>query len=210
MRHALVAALLLSLPVVLAGCGQNGIFRDRGFDYLKAAPGKPLVYPEGLTPLPSRELYPVPAVETRRKFEEDGNRKAKLEIPPPPQLAVIVDAAATVPEAGRVVPEAGVTLTRDGNGYPVLMLDLDFNWAWQEVGDALKAIPSVKVEDIDRGIGVYFLAIDGKRNSAGEPWQLKLNYTANGIQVALQVDENGMAPAELSSPLMQQLKDGIR
>ena len=90
------------------------------------------------------------------------------------------------------------------------MLDLDFDWAWQEVGDALKKISSVKVEDLDRGRGIYYVIVNGKKNSAKEPWQLKLNYTANGIQVALQVNENAMAPGDLSAPLMKQIRDAIR
>lgn len=193
--------------LLLAGCGQNGIFRDRGFDYLKADVGKPLVYPDGLTPIPAQELYPVPDVAQRPQPIKD--RKAKIEVPPPPQLVALGQAPVVAGSSGQTVPETRVVLTRDGNNYPVLMLDLDFDWAWQEVGDALKTVSSVKVLDIDRGLGVYFLSINGKRNSAGEPWQLKLNYTANGIQVALQVDENAMAPADLSAPLMTQLKDGI-
>ncbi|MFZ5723174.1 MAG: lipoprotein [Pseudomonadota bacterium] len=207
MRRPLV---LLTAAALLAGCGQHGPFRDRGYDYLKAEPGKPLVYPEGLTPIAAQELYPVPDVEQRRP--PLTGRKPKIEIPPPPQVVVpdtVADAGAAAP-AGQAVPETRVLLTRDGNGYPVLMLDLDFDWAWQAVGDALKKESSVKVEDLDRGLAVYYVILDGKRNSAGEPWQLKLNYTANGVQVALQVDENAMAPVDVATPLMQRLKDGIR
>lgn len=202
-------ALLAVASFLLAGCGQHGIFRDRGFDYLRAEPGKPLAYPDGLAPIPAQELYPVPGVEQRSVYVP--GKKPKIEIPPPPQVISLDDTAGTPAAAGtgRVVPESGVVLTRDGNGYPVLMLDLDFDWAWQEVGDTLKGMSSVKVDDLDRGRGIYYVVVGGKRNSAGEPWQLKLNYTANGIQVALQVDENAMAPGDLSSPLMKQLKEGI-
>lgn len=206
MRHLtwiVLAALLLS------GCGQHGIFRDRGFDYLQARVAQPLAYPDGMTPIPAQELYPVPDAE-QRQAPSASKKKRKIEVPLPPQLVTLEQAPEVKGSSSQVVPETRVVLTRDGNNYPVLMLDLDFDWAWQEVGDALKQQSSVKVEDIDRGLGVYFIAIDGKRNSVGEPWQLKLNYTANGIQVALQVDENAMAPVELSAPLMEQLKDGIR
>lgn len=205
---------LLAIPaaLVLAGCGNHGMFRDRGNDYLKAEVGKPLVYPEGIRPIPSQELYPVPDVDNRRRLV--AGEKPVTEIPPPPQV-VALDAPAAGPEpvadtgTANRIPEAKVSLTRDGNDYPVLMLDLAFDRAWQVIGDALRGIGSVKVDDIDRDRAVYYVVLDGKRSSAGEPYELKLNYTANGIQVALQVDENAMAPKELSEPLMQQLKDGI-
>jgi len=211
----LALAPLLLVLLLPAGCGQNGIFRDRGFDYLRAEPGKPLAYPEGLAAIPSQELYPVPDLEQRAKAVEGQKRKKrkkpKIEIPEPPKLVKLDAAAAEAPaDAGDPVLSADrVVLTRDGNGYPVLMLDVGFDWAWQRVGDALAKESMVKVEDLDRGRAVYYVVVDGKRNSADEPWQLKLNYTANGVQVALQVDENGMAPIELAEPLIRKLKDGL-
>lgn len=203
----------VALPVlclVLAGCGQHGVFRDRGYDYLRAEVGKPLVYPEGLTPIPAQELYPIPGVEQRR-VAEPGKKKPGREVPPPPQIIALEEETTTADaqQTRAVVPEAKILLTRDGNDYPVLMLDLDFDWAWQAVGDALPTLSSVKVGDLDRELGVYYLVVDGRKNSADEPWQLKLNYTANGIQVALQVDENAMAPADLSGPLMEKLREAI-
>lgn len=206
MRRA--ALLLLPLGLALAACGANGPFRDRGYDYLKADPGKPLVYPEGMAPLASREAWPVPDPDKRRVLAP--GEKPGVEIPPPPRI-VTDDMAAPAPTtgSGQPVPASRVLLTADGNGYPVLMLDLDFNWAWQEMGDALKDMPGVTVEDLDREQAIYFLVIEGKRGPAGEPFQLKLNFTANGIQVALQVDEDTLAERELSAPLMEKIRDGL-
>lgn len=211
MRIAPIFIAVLVGTLVLPGCGSHGIFRDRGHDYLQAEVGKPLAYPDGLRPLPAQELYPIPNIEQRRTLAP--GEKPGTEIPVPPQVVTLVadtPAAAVEGDAvGKHVPESKVVLTSDGNGYPVLMLDLDFDWAWQVVGDALRSLATVKIDDLDRGRAVYYVVVDGKRNGAGDPWQLKLNYTANGIQVALQVDENAMASQELSAPLMQQLKDGI-
>lgn len=207
----LTRLFLVFFVAVLAGCGSNGIFRDRGFDYLRADVGKSLVFPDGVTPIAARELYPVPGVEQRRRLAE--GEKPALEIPAPPQLIDIAALSASTGEVpvvvGRKVTEAQVTQTADGNGYPVLMLNLDFDWAWQVTGDALKKIDGVEVADLDREQAAYFVAVNGKRNSVGEPYQLKLNYTANGIQVALQVDDNAMAPRELAAGLMQKLRDGL-
>lgn len=203
---------LAGLAVALAGCGEHGLFRDRGHDYLRAETGQPLVYPEGITPIAARELYPVPEVEQRRRLAP--GEKPELEIPPPPQLVVAVEErgdAEASPAGTRpgALPPDRVELTADGNGYPVLMLGVAFDPAWRAVGDALPRLEGVKVDDLDRGRGVYFVQVDGQRNAAAQPWQLKLNYTANGIQVALQVDENAMAPKELAATLMARLRDGL-
>lgn len=205
--------IFLCCVLIVAGCGSKGPFRDRGFDYLRAEPVPPLVYPEGMRPIPAQELYPVSGIENRPPVAAD--KQKRIEIPKPPQVVDLNEKSADQPatpaaDGGKkVVSAAQVVLTRDGNAFPVLMLDINFDWAWQAVGDALKAVADVKVEDIDRGRAIYYLSINGKRSSADEPWQLKLNYTLNGIQLALQIDENTMAAAELSAPLMQSLRDGI-
>ena len=99
------------LSLLLAGCGQHGIFRDRGFDYLQAQVGKPLVYPDGLAARPAQELYPVPEVD-KRAVTEPGN-KPKREIPPPPQVVVLDDPAAAAP-AGVRPDEVMATLEKLG------------------------------------------------------------------------------------------------
>lgn len=208
---ARVRVALLGAVLLLTGCGSNGVFRDRGFDYLRAEPSTPLVYPAGVPPIAAQERFPVPGLENRRTLAP--GEKPELEIPKPPQLvdlAALGTAPADTPVVpGRKVTEAQVVLTRDGNDYPVLMLALDFDWAWQVVGDALKETGSVELADLDRERAAYFVVVNGRRTSAGEPYQLKLNYTANGIQVALQVDDDAMAPRDLAGKLMQQLRDGL-
>lgn len=199
--------ILLPLCLALAGCGAHGPFRDRGNDYLQADPGKPLVYPDGMPAIAAREAWPVPDPDLRR--QPAAGEELKTVIPPPPRIVPDDTEAAEGSGAGQPVPPAKVLLTEDGNGHPVLMLELDFDWAWQGIGDALKGIDEVKVEDLDRGLAIYYLAMDGKRAAGGDPYQLKLNYTANGIQVALQVDENAMAAKELAAPLMEKLRDGL-
>lgn len=203
--------LLVAAVLLLAACGSKGPFRDRGFDYLLAKPVSPLVYPEGLRPIPAQELYPIEEVEQRRAWVA-GKKKQKLDIPRPPQLIKpdeMPDEAA-VPDADKkILSAARVVHGSDGNGYPVLMLDMAFSWAWQAVGDALKTIDGIKVEDLDRERAIYYVAIKGKRSSAGEPYQLKLNYTSNGIQVALQINENTLADTGLAAPLMKSLREGM-
>jgi uncharacterized lipoprotein len=208
-RHC---TLLLGLAALLAGCGSHGVFRDRGFDYLRAEAVAPLAYPEGLQAIPAKELYPVPGIDTRRRLA-DGE-KPELVVPAPPQLlelATISESSVPVPSpaaGGKVLPEQ-VVLTADGNGYPVLMMTLGFDWAWQILGDVLAAQEGVEVVDLDREQAAYFVVVNGKRSGSGEPYQLKLNYTANGIQLALQVNDDAMAPRELAAALMGRLRDGL-
>lgn len=196
------------LPLVvagLAGCsiiaGDHGPLRNRGNDYLDVQTAAPLTWPEGLVAPAQQELYPVPQPELRRTRKE-----GRVEIPEPPQLVALEDEPAAEADAAATAIE----LTSDGNGYPVLMASLSFDWAWQRIGDALRTLSDVEIDDIDRELGVYFLRIDGDEAPSGDPFQLKLNYTANGIQVALQDGEDAMAPKEVATDLMQRLDEALR
>jgi uncharacterized lipoprotein len=206
MRNNRLFATLPLLVAGLAGCsiiaGDHGPLRNRGNDYLDVQTAAPLAWPEGLNAPAQQELYPVPQPELRRTREE-----GRVEIPEPPQLVALEDEPATT-EAEAAA--SAIELTSDGNGYPVLMASLSFDWAWQRIGDALRTLSDVEIDDIDRELGVYFLLIDGDEAPSGDPYQLKLNYTANGIQVALQDGEDAMAPREVATDLMQRLDEALR
>lgn len=197
--------IALAAVLLLAGCGQHGLFRDRGTDYLKVVDGRPLVWPDGIAPVATQDLYVVPDAEKRR-----GAAEGPAGIPKPPQLVDLAEPAPPAADAAAAPVAAQVTLSVDGNGFPVLMLDTGFDWAWQRIGDALKKVSSVKVDDLDRERGVYFVIVNGKKADNDDPFELKLNYTANGIQVALQVSEDAMASKDLAAPLMKSLEEALR
>ncbi len=85
MNTVLRLYVLLALCVWLAGCsalfGQEGYFRDRGDDYLKADAIAPIIVPDGLTEGALDELYVIPTIaDTGAEFVD------KFEVPRPQAL----------------------------------------------------------------------------------------------------------------------------
>lgn len=98
--------------------------------------------------------------------------------------------------------QQSATLTRDGNGYPVLVMGKDFALTWVQVGEALKKT-DFNVTDKDRVLGVYFLE---DPQNADETLQLKLISAEHGVQVAVQVDDDQLAPVGVSERILETLK----
>jgi len=105
-----------------------------------------------------------------------------------------------------------VVLTEDGNGFPVLVLELDFNRAWEAIGLKL-ADANYQVDDIDRSIGIYFIKNTFSQDSdadKGPPpalYELKLDQAERGIQVTVQLNDEELAPKRLSQQVLTDLRD---
>ncbi|TQV85617.1 outer membrane protein assembly factor BamC [Exilibacterium tricleocarpae] len=84
-----VFRLILSTALIpaLAGCsmlfGQEGYFRDRGDDYLKADSIPPIIVPEGLSESSLDELYVIPSVA---RDSGEGVAGGVFEVPRPQEL----------------------------------------------------------------------------------------------------------------------------
>lgn len=80
--RAAVCILLLSSTVVTSGCswlfGNDGYFRSRDNDYMKAEAIPPLEVPEGMAVRPTLELYPIPPVK-----KDVVNYDEEFEVPRP-------------------------------------------------------------------------------------------------------------------------------
>ena len=105
-----------------------------------------------------------------------------------------------------------IVMSKDGNGYPVLVLEMDFNRAWEAVGQSLQKA-HIEVEDIDRSLAIYYLknkyhtekGEDDKKPP--ELYELKLNQAENGIQIAIQQDDDTLAPITVSEKILASLKE---
>jgi outer membrane protein assembly factor BamC len=88
-KRPLLALLVASLSISLSGCstffGDEGVFRSRSGDYLKADNIPPLVLPAGKKSETMGELYPIPAI-TATEFGFDPSADA-YEIPRPMPLS---------------------------------------------------------------------------------------------------------------------------
>ena len=185
MRYFSVAIWGAILSVMLSsGCSW---IPDRTLVYQEAETSPRMDVPEGMFFAGFQDGYPIPDVEQRVTPSDERFRP-----PTPPQLAILgqqdgADAAAASVDPGRVSAIVG----RDGNGYPIIMLNTQFVWAWEYVGQALGRT-DLTVEDRDRESGIYYVRVPGSYGLAERQAQLKLSHTVNGIQVAV-LDRRGTA-----------------
>ncbi|MFC0708288.1 outer membrane protein assembly factor BamC [Azorhizophilus paspali] len=123
-----------------------------------------------------------------------------------------------------------VTLSQDGNGNPFLNLDADFDRAWSSIGRALE-MGNVRVEDINRSLGVYYINLAEKadRNekqgllgrlfggkedpkeveARAERYQVRLTRIAEGIQVTVEKDMNTFAPERVARRVLNMLQEHL-
>lgn len=104
--------------------------------------------------------------------------------------------------------QAKFLLTRDGNDYPVLVIQQDFNRAWIAVTEAIDQSDLI-IADRNRSLGIFYLNFG--KNEEGEPaqYQLKLNRAENGIQVAVQVSDDQVAPKTVSDDILNKIKEKL-
>jgi outer membrane protein assembly factor BamC len=197
MRTAYLALILGC--AVLSACAP-------GTQYRKAEPIEPMRTPDGIDFEGSDPLYTVPEPERRAAFDPDNK---KFRAPEPPQLRAPIDKK-TEREESAPAPGTRIesVLTRDGNGYPIIMLRARFAWAWEKVNGALEA-GGFRVNDRDRDAGLFYLKLS-KADAGVKKARLKLSQTANGIQVALlQSGSQELLDKAVARPLLKRLHEQL-
>lgn len=106
------------------------------------------------------------------------------------------------------------TMTWDGNGYPILVVNQDFNHAWRDIGLALDRA-KIPVDDLDRSLGIYYLAKkavvkDEDDDEVEKDVQLRLVSSESGIQVSVQLDDDTVAPQEMSAQILLALREKLQ
>ena len=121
-----------------------------------------------------------------------------------------------------------VTLSQDGAGNPVLNLSTDFDRAWSSIGRALE-LSNVRVEDINRSLGVYYVNLAEGANKpkeekgfiSGEPsqeeidaraerYQVRLTSNAGGdVQVTVEKDINTAAPEDVARRVLTLIQGNL-
>jgi outer membrane protein assembly factor BamC len=98
-----------------------------------------------------------------------------------------------------------VELIRDGNDYPVLVIEQAFVQAWETVGESLQHI-KVRVEDLNRTTGVYYLRLKSNTIELPEaPLVLRVSRNQKGTQVTLEQDDETLPPKPAAEQLLQAL-----
>lgn len=202
LKQILVIVCCFSLVACGRFFGHQGYFHDRSRDYELASVAPLVELPDTLSGQAGiEELYPIDQIEDRRV-----DAVSEFFAPEPPVLTI--DTAVQSPVLN-TSGEVSVSMTSDSNGFPVLMLELEFDWAWEKVGAALiKA--GIEIEDLNREFAVYYIVSPAKVSEERSVYQVKLNHTANGIQVAVQESVETLAPKEVSRLILDRIRENIK
>lgn len=187
--------------LMLAAC-------STGTEYRKAKVIRPMDTPPDIAFERGEPLYAVPGVEQRKRYDEDED---KFVVPEPPQLRAPIDESKEDADASEPAPDSEVEtrLTRDGNGYPIIMVRTRFAWAWARMERALEQA-NIRVKDRDRASGLFYLRLSDKLESGDNRARLKLSQTANGIQVAvLQRKSEALLAQEPAQALLERIHDQL-
>ncbi|MCG8669460.1 MAG: outer membrane protein assembly factor BamC [Pseudomonadales bacterium] len=154
------------------------------------------------------ELPELSAIEWQSDAEEDGLVAAMYD----EVIAYLSDEEVRFRRSSlfsqNLASSTSFVMTRDGNDLPVLVIQKDFNRAWIDVGEALDKSDLV-VEDRNRSLGLYYV-VYGKNEEGDENiFQLKLNRAENGIQVAVQLDDENIAPKDVSDEILETVKENL-
>ena len=211
-----IAAMGLILSVVsTTGCSAifGDTFRDRADDYLQhenaelMAETDSLVFVDGM---------PLPEVEG------DASLAEEFVVPRPEKLAAIDEEQESASLSDYQGESLNPRLEKDGAGTQVLRLDGRFAVAWTSVAEAM-ADASFKLEDMNRSIGTYYLAIESLDQSEDQSlWEwlfgsneemveqqylLKMNRSRLGVYLSLQQDAETLADETLTALVLEEIKD---
>lgn len=188
--------------LMLAAC-------STGTEYRKAEMIQPMETPSGMAFEGGEALYSVPNPDQRKRYDEEDD---KFVVPEPPQVrAPIADSEDEDAEADEPGPDADIEtrITRDGNGYPIIMMRTRFAWAWARVDEAL-AEADIRVNDRDRASGLFYVRLPEGLEAEDRRVRIKLSQTANGIQVAvLRRKSEQLLAREPAQALLEQLHEEL-
>lgn len=207
--------VLLMLMGTLSGC--SWLFYDRDNDYLQSEIQPNIQVPQDVANVSLKPQLPIPEVQGKLTTEE-------FEVPRPKPLELLDEAptSASLVEMSQVKLETN--LLKDGNGTPILRLNIEFARAWAELGEALTKA-EIKVTDLNRSIGTYYIELSkpGNPDDVGfwsglfggepepiiEPFQVKLNQARSGVYIAIHKDADNLAEDEQAQSLLENIQEKL-
>lgn len=207
--------VLLILTVALNGC--SWLFHDRENDYLQSEIQPNIQVPKDVASITLKPQLPIPDVS--------GENLPKEFVLPRPnrlELAQEQEPSASLSQLSQVALETN--LLKDGNGTPILRLNIEFARAWSELGEALKK-SDLSITDLNRSIGTYYIELTKPGNPddvgfwsglfGGEPepikipLQVKLNQARTGVYIAVHSDADNLADDEQAQSLLETIQEKL-
>jgi len=207
---ALVAVSLLS------GC--SWLFHDRTNDYLQAKEQPVIEVPKEVALVALKPQMVIPSVKNQEALPE------AFELPRPGKLEIVEeDESASLVEVSNqpLVSE----LEKDGNGTPILRLNVKFPRAWAAIGESIKQT-DIDVSDLNRSIGTYYIQVEDKEAVVeqgfwaslfgSEPekvmvdYLIKVNRARSGVYVSIQKDAETLADESIANLLLGQIQENLK
>src|SRR5699024_8798067 len=190
--------------LMLGGCA---LFPDRTLKYQEAETIKEMDVPSDMSFMGFDDKYAVRNEDERLK--RTVKRKDRFQVPEPPRL-VALEEVALEQSKGPEPTNMSALLGRDGNGYPILMMNTDFTWAWEYVERAINK-STFTLEDVNRSIGVFYVKLPKRYEIKDKRIQFKLSHTVNGIQVAA-LNRRGttLLEKDISQQPLEALREQLR
>lgn len=208
--------VLFVLTATLSGC--SWLVHDRDNDYLKSEVQPVIQIPKDVASVSLKQQLPIPDVKAQTLPEV-------FVVPRPDPLLIDTlpkDQGPSLAELSKIKVEAN--LLKDGNGTPILRLNIEFAQAWAELGEALKKA-DFKITDLNRSIGTYYIEIllPGQQTEVGfwaglfgsepEPvtqtLQVKLNQARSGVYIAIHEDAETLASDEQAQSILERIQEKL-
>jgi len=205
---------LFVLMLSMSGC--SWLFYDHDNDYLQSKIQQNIKVPKSVASVSLTPQLPIPdakAVELPEEFS----------LPRPKPLVIPQEQEGTqLTELQDQELEAN--LLKDGNGTPILRLNVSFARAWAAVGDSLKSA-DITVSDLNRSIGTYYVELteEGVEVEPGFwasmfgsevevetlPLQVKVNRARSGVYIAVHKDLDNLAEDQQAQDLLARIKEKL-
>ena len=206
---------LLVLCLTMSGC--SWLFHDRDNDYIQSEIQPVIKVPTDLARVQLKPQLAIPDVATKVALAEEFElpRPNRLVFEETEELASLAEDQSTLLES---------SLVKDGNGTPILRLNVGFPRAWAALGESLKKA-KIDITDLNRSIGTYYIELIDEEAQPEQgfwaslffsepeavkiPLQVKINRARSGVYVAVHVDQDNLADDGQTETLLAVLKEQL-
>ncbi|MEH6344143.1 MAG: outer membrane protein assembly factor BamC [Bermanella sp.] len=208
-----LVGLLVSLSL-MSGC--SWLFYDHDNDYLQSEIQENIKVPKRVASVEFKPQLPIPKAK-------------KAELPPEfvlprprPLVALEEEEGTQLTEVQNQELEAN--LLKDGNGTPILRLNVAFARAWSAVGEALK-VADIHMSDLNRSVGTYYIELEKEAAEVEQGFwsgllgsepevekialQVKVNRARSGVYIAVHEDQDNLAEDEQAQDLLTRIKEHL-
>jgi len=210
-----LVGLLISLSL-MSGC--SWLFYDHDNDYLLSEEQKNIQVPKRVASLEFKPRFPIPKAKDEKLPEE-------FVLPRPNPLVTLEEEEQKGTQLTDIQDkELESSLLKDGNGTPILRLNVGFARAWSAVGEALK-VADIHMSDLNRSVGTYHIELKGDLGDVEQGFwsglfgsepeaepvalQVKVNRARSGVYIAIHEDQDNLAEDDQAKDLLTRIKEHL-